>query len=170
MSQSKKGSLLEAFINVAIGYGVAVASQIVIFPLFGVHISVAENMTDLKCYFLSSKTPSDFCTNAVVFARSKVFAKFLGFRECNSLFNDCGGDRKNVVAVRKPEFDRLCFLKVPYLVTDNKTLRDVGFGFESDDFCTSCGKASMQDNYPLDETTLLCEDCLVLAAHYKVAP
>ena len=27
MSQSKKGSLLEAFINVAIGYGVAVASQ-----------------------------------------------------------------------------------------------------------------------------------------------
>lgn len=44
MSQSKKGSLLEAFINVAIGYGVAVASQIVIFPLFGVHISVVENM------------------------------------------------------------------------------------------------------------------------------
>lgn len=39
MSQSKKGSLLEAFINVAIGYGVAVASQIVIFPSF-----VAENM------------------------------------------------------------------------------------------------------------------------------
>ncbi len=44
MSQSKKGSLLEAFINVAIGYGVAVASQIVIFPLFGVYISIAENM------------------------------------------------------------------------------------------------------------------------------
>ncbi len=44
MSQSKKGSLLEAFINVAIGYGVAVASQIVIFPLFGVNISIAENM------------------------------------------------------------------------------------------------------------------------------
>ena len=44
MSQSKKGSLLEAFINVAIGYGVAVASQIVIFPLFGVHISIGENM------------------------------------------------------------------------------------------------------------------------------
>ena len=38
MSQSKKGSLLEAFINVAIGYGVAVASQIVIFPLFRVHM------------------------------------------------------------------------------------------------------------------------------------
>lgn len=44
MSQSRKGSLLEAFINVAIGYGVAVASQIVIFPLFGVHVSVADNM------------------------------------------------------------------------------------------------------------------------------
>ena len=44
MSQSKKGSLLEASINVATGYGVAVASQIIIFPLFGVYISVAENM------------------------------------------------------------------------------------------------------------------------------
>ena len=44
MSQSKKGSLLEAFINVAVGYAVAVASQIVIFPLFDVHISVADNM------------------------------------------------------------------------------------------------------------------------------
>ena len=44
MSQSKNHSLLEAFVNVAIGYGVAVASQILIFPLFGVHISVVENM------------------------------------------------------------------------------------------------------------------------------
>lgn len=44
MSQSKKGSLLEAFINTAVGYGVAVASQIIIFPLFDIHISVAENM------------------------------------------------------------------------------------------------------------------------------
>ena len=42
--QSKRHSLLEAFINVLLGYGVAVASQIVIFPLFDVHISVAENM------------------------------------------------------------------------------------------------------------------------------
>ena len=44
MSQSRKGSLLEAFINVLLGYGVAVASQIVIFPLFGVNISITENM------------------------------------------------------------------------------------------------------------------------------
>lgn len=44
MSQSKKGSLLEAFINVVIGYGVAVASQIIIFPLFDIHVSLSGNL------------------------------------------------------------------------------------------------------------------------------
>ncbi len=41
--QSRFMSMLEAFINVLIGYLVAVASQIVIFPMFGVHIPLADN-------------------------------------------------------------------------------------------------------------------------------
>ncbi len=44
MSQSKRQSLLESLVNVLAGYGVAVLSQVVIFPLFGVHVSVSENM------------------------------------------------------------------------------------------------------------------------------
>jgi di/tricarboxylate transporter len=35
---------VESVANVAIGYGVAVVSQIAIFPLFGVHLPLAENM------------------------------------------------------------------------------------------------------------------------------
>ena len=35
MSQSKRGSLIESCTNVAIGYGVAVGAQVVIFPWFG---------------------------------------------------------------------------------------------------------------------------------------
>ena len=44
MSQSRRGSMLEAGANVAIGYGVAVAAQVVIFPWFGVNIPLSDNL------------------------------------------------------------------------------------------------------------------------------
>ena len=44
MSQTRLGSLLESAANVAIGYGVAVASQMAIFPLFGIHIPLGDNL------------------------------------------------------------------------------------------------------------------------------
>jgi hypothetical protein len=37
-------SAVESVANVAIGYGVAVASQIAIFPLFGVHLPLSDNL------------------------------------------------------------------------------------------------------------------------------
>lgn len=42
--QSKKHSLLESVVNVAIGYGIAILSQIAIFPLFGIHIPLRDNL------------------------------------------------------------------------------------------------------------------------------
>lgn len=42
--QSRRHSALESVANVAIGYGVAVASQIVIFPMFGIHIPLGDNL------------------------------------------------------------------------------------------------------------------------------
>lgn len=44
MSQSRAMSAVESVANVAIGYGVAVASQIAIFPLFGVHLPLSDNL------------------------------------------------------------------------------------------------------------------------------
>lgn len=44
MAQSKRASLAEAVFNVMVGYGVAVAAQMFVFPLFGVHVSAAQNM------------------------------------------------------------------------------------------------------------------------------
>lgn len=41
--QSKKHSFIESLVNVAIGYGVACGSQIIIFPMFGIHIPLADN-------------------------------------------------------------------------------------------------------------------------------
>lgn len=44
MWQSRLGSLIESITNVAIWYSVAVISQILIFPLFGINISVGDNL------------------------------------------------------------------------------------------------------------------------------
>jgi len=41
--QSKKFSLIESLTNVAAGYLVAVGSQIVIFPYFGLHVPIRDN-------------------------------------------------------------------------------------------------------------------------------
>ena len=37
-------SLAEALTNVAVGYGIAVATQMAVFPLFGLHATLAQNM------------------------------------------------------------------------------------------------------------------------------
>ena len=44
MKQSRAMSLFESIANVVVGYGVAVATQILIFPAFGVHITLAQKL------------------------------------------------------------------------------------------------------------------------------
>ena len=44
MSQSRKHSMLEALVNVLIGYGVALLSQLMVFPLFGIHVTLQDNI------------------------------------------------------------------------------------------------------------------------------
>ncbi len=44
MTQTKIGSLIESLMNIAIGYFVALLSQIILFPLFDIHISLATNL------------------------------------------------------------------------------------------------------------------------------
>lgn len=41
--QSRSSSAVEAFANVAIGYGIAIATQIAVFPLFDVHVPLSSN-------------------------------------------------------------------------------------------------------------------------------
>lgn len=42
--QKKKQSLAEAAINAAAGYAVAVMAQVYIFPIFGIHVGIIENL------------------------------------------------------------------------------------------------------------------------------
>ena len=44
MKQSRLMSLIEAVTNVIVGYGVAVVTQILIFPIFGLHTTLAQNL------------------------------------------------------------------------------------------------------------------------------
>ena len=42
--QSRWMSLLEGITNIALGYGVAVLTQVLVFPLFGLSVSLGENL------------------------------------------------------------------------------------------------------------------------------
>ena len=44
MKQSRRMSLIEAGANVAVGYGVAVAAQLVVFPWFGLPASLGDSL------------------------------------------------------------------------------------------------------------------------------
>jgi hypothetical protein len=44
MKQSRLMSLVESLANVLVGYSVAVATQMAVFPLFGLALTVTENL------------------------------------------------------------------------------------------------------------------------------
>lgn len=44
MKQSRAMSLVESLTNVAVGYSIAVITQVMVFPLFGLTTTLSENM------------------------------------------------------------------------------------------------------------------------------
>lgn len=42
--QSRKHSMIEAVINVLIGYWIAIGTQALVFPMFGLHVDFATDM------------------------------------------------------------------------------------------------------------------------------
>jgi hypothetical protein len=44
MKQSRLMSLVESLVNVLVGYGVAVATQMAVFPRFGLAVTLTENL------------------------------------------------------------------------------------------------------------------------------
>lgn len=43
MNQTRLGSLIESLMNIVIGFGVALVSQLVVFPMFGIHVPLSSN-------------------------------------------------------------------------------------------------------------------------------
>lgn len=54
MEQTKVGSLIETLVNVMIGCGVAFASQLIIFPWFGIEIPLSSNLYIVMWFTLIS--------------------------------------------------------------------------------------------------------------------
>ena len=44
MNQTKKSSLIEATMNTVIGYGIALISQLLVFPYYDIHIALSTNL------------------------------------------------------------------------------------------------------------------------------
>ena len=52
--QSKKHSLLESFVNILIGYTIAILAQFLIFPLFGINPPLVDNLLIGACFTVVS--------------------------------------------------------------------------------------------------------------------
>ena len=44
VSQSRTHSFLESLVNVAFGYVIALAAQLLVFPLFGINVTLRDNI------------------------------------------------------------------------------------------------------------------------------
>lgn len=52
--QTRKQSLTESIVNVIIGYLIALLSQILIFPLFNIEVSLNDNLAIWLCFTIIS--------------------------------------------------------------------------------------------------------------------
>ena len=64
MGQTKRMSLFESFTNIAIGYGVAVISQLIIFPWFGIDIPLRSNFL-IGAWFTVISLARSYCIRRV---------------------------------------------------------------------------------------------------------
>ena len=65
MRQSRLMSLVEAMANVVVGYGIAVAMQIVVFPMFGLAVSLGQNLA-IGLVFTVVSIARSFLSQAIV--------------------------------------------------------------------------------------------------------
>lgn len=54
MKQTRTMSLIEAVANVAVGYGIAVVMQVLIFPIFDLHATLVQNLKIGAAFTLTS--------------------------------------------------------------------------------------------------------------------
>jgi hypothetical protein len=95
--QSRRMSLVEAVTNVVVGFGVALLTQVIIFPLFGLNVSLGENFAIGGLFTLAS------------IARSYALSQ--GLRNYSSAYRPSADCRARAhmtmsLSARKVEFSR----------------------------------------------------------------
>lgn len=73
MKQSKLMSLAEALLNVAIGYIIAVITQLLVFPIFGLHVSITDNLL-IGAFFTAVSIARSFAVRRL-FEAIRIFKK-----------------------------------------------------------------------------------------------
>lgn len=76
MDQSRIESLVETIINTLIGLVVAIASQIVVFPLVGIHVGLSTNL-EVAAYFTLISVARGYIIRRWFNARLKAAARRL---------------------------------------------------------------------------------------------
>jgi hypothetical protein len=62
--QTRRHSLTESIVNILIGYGVAVGSQIIIFPFFGIEATIQENI-EIGLWFTVISLIRSYCLRRI---------------------------------------------------------------------------------------------------------
>lgn len=76
MQQTRLESLIEAIMNVIIGYLVALASQLLIFPIFDIHVSLIDNLL-IGAWFTGVSLVRSYVIRRWFNARLHVVARML---------------------------------------------------------------------------------------------
>jgi hypothetical protein len=102
MKQSRTMSLVEAIANVIFGYGAAVVTQILVFPMFDLHMTWAEN--------LKLATVFTFISIIRSFALRRLFEAIRTRKTERQTAARAGRRRQNPVVFRREfyKFDRDC--------------------------------------------------------------
>ena len=80
MEQSKLGSLIEAGMNILIGFGVALLSQIVVFPLVGIHGVPLSTNLEIGAYFTAISLVRSYVIRRCFNARLRQAAQSIASR------------------------------------------------------------------------------------------
>jgi hypothetical protein len=115
----------------------------------------------VKCYFVGSAKPYDYEYVETCFANSAKEAKKFMWQHSHVIRDECDGEYFNIRVSRKKDFDNLCDKdkNEAYIVKDNKTLRQMYYHLECDDFCISCGLASFEGEFPVCPECENCDEC-----------
>lgn len=80
MEQTKLGSLIESAMNILIGFAVAILSQIVVFPLVGIHGVALSTNLEIGAYFTAISLVRSYIIRRWFNARMRAAAQSMAAR------------------------------------------------------------------------------------------
>lgn len=117
-------------------------------------------MSGLKCYLGGTRDPgAEFDFAAACFAKDQKEARRLLWAH-GDLREHCEHEYFMLRVIRKPEYDENCSEATEgYLVSDDATLRQMGWACEGDSSCATCGLHEFDGKWPVCPDCYQCCEC-----------